>query len=72
MVSILILYPLSWKAERHLVLVISTSKDQLPLQGESLVQVAWEGHERIVLERRGNHVTAVVSMEEYIQLHPEY
>lgn len=47
------------------------SLDQLPRQVESLLQVAWEGHESIILERKGKPVAAVLPMEEYFRLHPE-
>lgn len=47
------------------------SLDQLPRQVESLLQVAWEGHESIILERKGKPVAVVLPMEEYLRLHPE-
>ena len=47
------------------------SLDQLPSHVESLLRVAWEGHDSIVLERQGEPVAAVVPMEEYLRLHPE-
>ena len=47
------------------------SLDQLPSHVESLLRVAWEGHDSIVLERQGEPVAAVVPLEEYLRLHPE-
>jgi len=47
------------------------SLDQLPSHVESLLRVAWEGHDSIVLERQSEPVAAVVPMEEYLRLHPE-
>jgi len=47
------------------------SLDQLPPQVESLLRVAWEVHESIVLEHEGEPVAVVLPIEEYIRLHPD-
>lgn len=47
------------------------SLDQLPRQVESLLRLAWEGRESIILKRKGMPVAAVLPMEEYLRLYPE-
>jgi antitoxin (DNA-binding transcriptional repressor) of toxin-antitoxin stability system len=49
----------------------TVSLDQFPRQVESLLRVAWEGHESIILECKGKPVAAVLPMEEYLRLHSE-
>ncbi len=47
------------------------SLDQLPPQVESLLRVAWEEDDSVVLERFGEPVAAVVPIEDYLRLHPK-
>ena len=50
---------------------ITISLDQFPRQVESLLRVAWEKHESIILERKGKPMAAVLPMEEYLRLYSE-
>ncbi|MBI3921574.1 MAG: hypothetical protein HY318_09175 [Armatimonadetes bacterium] len=45
--------------------------EQLPRKVERLLQEAWEGEDRVLLERNGEPVAAVVPMEDYWRLYPK-
>lgn len=45
--------------------------EQLPRKVERLLQEAWEGEDRVVLERNGEPVAAVVPMGDYWRLYPK-
>jgi hypothetical protein len=47
------------------------SLDQLPHDVEILLREAGAGRTSIVFEHHGKPVAAVVTMAEYVQLHPE-